>query len=117
VFRPEICVAMLKWQSPSLPHRLKHPLCVHKKVEMSRRGLTCLHPATQQLKLPRMRLEPDWLEQEAAEPPPPGGFPFPGGAPPGGVPPSPLMAMPLASPSPIARAIWAKKPVLGFVES
>jgi hypothetical protein len=33
VFRPEIWVALLKWQSLSLPHRLKHRLCVHKEVE------------------------------------------------------------------------------------
>jgi hypothetical protein len=26
-------VALLKWQSPFLPHRLKHPLCAYKKVE------------------------------------------------------------------------------------
>jgi hypothetical protein len=33
-----------------------------------------------------------------------------GGGPPDGIPPPQLGALPLASPSPIAMAIWAKKP-------
>jgi hypothetical protein len=33
---PEICVAVLKRQSPSRSHSLKHPLCVCKKVEKAK---------------------------------------------------------------------------------
>jgi hypothetical protein len=33
---PEICVAMLEWQSPSLPHSLQHLLCICKEVEKAK---------------------------------------------------------------------------------
>ena len=39
-----------------------------------------------------------------------------GGFPPDGGPPPPLVPLPLASPSPIARAIWAKVPEAGRAE-